>query len=128
MKVKPISAISENIKPWFQSESLLEGGKSREGSKQVTRESQTENTRGSILKGSPKINPTSTTNSSVRGRIKKHNRTRVRGGSTNSKPVCGKQSEDDHLELPGKCKVVLKDDENFSYSMVEAVVQPHQLQ
>ena len=128
MKVKPISAISENIKLRFQSESLLEGGKSREGSKQVTHESQTENTRGSILKGSPKINPTSTTNPSVRGRIKKQNRAGVRGGSTNSKPVCGKQSEDDHLELPSKRKVVSKDDENFSYSMVEAVVQPHQSQ
>ena len=128
MKVKPISAITENIKLQFQSESLLEGGKSREGSKQVTRESQTENTRGSILKGFPKINLTSTTNPSVRGRIKKHNRTRVRGGSTNIKPVCGKRSGDDHLELPGKRKVVSKDDKNFSYSMVEAMVQPHQSQ
>ena len=99
-----------------------------EGSKQVTRESQIENTCGSILKGSPKINPTSTTNLSVRRRIKKQNRVGVKGGSTNSKPVCGKRSGDDHLELPGKRKVVSKDDENFSYSMVEAMVQPHQSQ
>ena len=52
----------------------------------------------------------------------------VRGGSTNSKPVYGKRSGDDHLELLGKRRVVSKDDENFSYSMVEAVVQPHQSQ
>ena len=86
-----------------------------EGSKQVTCELQIENRCGSILKGSPKINPTSTTNLSVKGRIKKQNRAGVRGGNTNSKPVYGKQSGDDHLELPGKRRVVSKDDENFSY-------------
>lgn len=57
----------------------MEGGKSREGSKQATRESQAKNTHGSKLKGSPKINPTSNNNSSVRGRIKKHNRAGGRG-------------------------------------------------
>nr|POF11908.1 hypothetical protein CFP56_13756 [Quercus suber] len=76
--VKPFSAISEKINPRVQSESILEGGKSREGSKQVTREPQAENTRGSILKGSPKINPTSNNKPSVTRKIKKQNRAGVR--------------------------------------------------
>ena len=40
----------------------------------------------------------------------------------------GKRRGEDHLELPGKRRLVSKDDGSSSFSMVEAVSQPRQLQ
>ena len=45
-----------------------------------------------------------------------------------TKLVCGaKRGGEDHLELPGKSRLVSKDDGSSSFSMVEAVCQPRQL-
>ena len=43
-----------------------------------------------------------------------------------AKLVCSKRGGEDHLELPGKCRLVSKDDGSSSFSMVEAVCQPRQ--
>ena len=43
-----------------------------------------------------------------------------------TKLVCGKRGGEDHLELLGKSRLVSKDDGSSSFSMVEAVCQPHQ--
>ena len=52
-----------------------------------------------------------------------------KGGEKNKakKIICGKRVGGDHLELPGKRRLVSKDDGNSSFSMVEVVCQPHQL-
>ena len=44
------------------------------------------------------------------------------------KIIGGKRCGEDHLELPGKRRLVAKDDGSSSFSMVEAVSQPRQLQ
>ena len=44
------------------------------------------------------------------------------------KIVGGKRRGEDHLELPGKCRLVSKDDGSSSISMVEVVYQPRQSQ
>ena len=44
------------------------------------------------------------------------------------KIVGGKRRGEDHLELPGKRKLVSKDDGSSSFSTVEAVSQPRQSQ
>ena len=77
---------------------------------------------------SPIINPTSNSNPSTRGRLKKQARSRIVGSSTKGKTVCGKRIGDDYLELLGKCRLVSKDDGSSSYSMVEDVYQPCQSQ
>ena len=43
-----------------------------------------------------------------------------------TKSVCGKRGGEDHLELPGKSRLVSKDDGSSSFSMVEAMRQPRQ--
>ena len=65
---------------------------------------------------------------STRSRSNKHVRKEVMGTKEQSKLSGGKRSGEAHLELLSKRRLVSKDDENCSNSMVEAETQPHQLQ
>ena len=65
---------------------------------------------------------------STRGGRKIRIQTRVEKKKIAEKIVGGKRRGEDHLELPGKRRMVSKDDGSSSFSMVEAVSQPRQLQ
>ena len=65
---------------------------------------------------------------STRSRSNKHVRKKVMCTKEQSKLSGGKRSGEAHLELLSKRRLVSKDDENCSNSMMEAETQPHQLQ
>ena len=68
-----------------------------------------------------KINTTSLKKTYTRGGRKYQACARVVKKNGATKLVCGKRGGEDHLELPGKSKLVSKDHGSSSFSMVEAV-------
>ena len=75
-----------------------------------------------------KLNTTTSKKNGTRGRRKLLARAKVEKNNKVDKIVCGKKGGEDHLELPGKRRLVSKDDGSSSFSMVEAVCQPRQSQ
>ena len=65
---------------------------------------------------------------STRGGRKIQIQARVEKKKIAEKIVGGKRRGEDHLELPGKRRLVSKDDGSSSFSMVEAVSQPRESQ
>ena len=73
-----------------------------------------------------KINTATPKKTYTKGGMKYQACARVVKKNGAAKLVCSKRGGEDHLELPGKCRLVSKDDGSSSFSMVEAVCQPRQ--
>lgn len=119
--VKLLEAINEDFIPHIHHNFFFKGKKACESCVTATHEPEAIITCGAKQTVSPAINPTSNSNPSTRGRLKKQARSRTVGSSTKGKTICGKGSGDDHLALPCKCRLVSKDYENYSFSMVKVV-------
>ena len=74
------------------------------------------------------FNTTTSKKIGTRGGRKLQVRARVEKKYNAEKIIGGKRCGEDHLELPGKRRLVSKDDGSSSFSMVEAVCQPRQSQ
>ena len=72
------------------------------------------------------FNTTTSKKIGTRGGRKLQVHARVEKKNNAEKIIGGKRYGEDHLELPGKRRLVSKDDGSSSFSMVEAVYQPHQ--
>ena len=127
-EINKIETINANISGQSQCKDEGKGSGTREIGPELAREK----LKGSV--GAPaqpvqqNFNTATPKKISTRGGRKLQIQARVEKKNIAEKIVGGKRCGEDHLELPGKHRLVSKDDGSSSFSMVEVVYQPRQSQ
>ena len=127
-EINTIETINANIST--QSQCKDEG--KRSGTREIGPAQAREKLKGSV--GAPaqpvqqNFNTTTPKKIGTRGGRKLQVHARVEKKKIAEKIVGGKRRGEDYLELPGKRRLVSKDDGSSSFSMVEAIYQPRQSQ